>query len=65
MKFRLILEYYLFYFSIFRHAHLVAFEKSDLFFMCVLRPISSEIKIDEKEIQAARVNSNFLIDRRE
>ncbi|CAA6671641.1 unnamed protein product [Spirodela intermedia] len=38
----------------FRHAHLVAFEKSDLFFMCVLRPISSEIKIDEKEIQAAR-----------
>lgn len=38
----------------FRHAHNVAFEKSDLFFICMLRPISSRIKIDELEIQAAK-----------
>ncbi|KAA8534903.1 hypothetical protein F0562_029881 [Nyssa sinensis] len=38
----------------FRHAHLVAFEKSDLLFVCMLKPLSSEIKIDEKEIQAAK-----------
>ncbi|KAH7512959.1 hypothetical protein FEM48_Zijuj12G0145700 [Ziziphus jujuba var. spinosa] len=38
----------------FRHAHLVAFEKSDLLFVCMLKPLTSEIKIDEKEIQAAK-----------
>uniref|UniRef100_A0ACD5UE67 Uncharacterized protein n=1 Tax=Avena sativa TaxID=4498 RepID=A0ACD5UE67_AVESA len=38
----------------FRHAHNVAFQKSDLFFMCMLRPVSSAIKIDETEIQAAK-----------
>uniref|UniRef100_J3M045 Nudix hydrolase domain-containing protein n=1 Tax=Oryza brachyantha TaxID=4533 RepID=J3M045_ORYBR len=38
----------------FRHAHNVAFQKSDLFFICMLRPTSNEIKIDETEIQAAR-----------
>lgn len=38
-----------------RHAHNVAFHKSDLFFICMLRPVSSEIKIDETEIQAAKV----------
>jgi hypothetical protein len=38
-----------------RHAHLVAFEKSDLLFVCMLKPLSSEITIDEKEIQAAKV----------
>nr|AHI04508.1 nudix hydrolase [Saccharum hybrid cultivar ROC22] len=38
----------------FRHAHNVAFQKSDLFFICMLRPVSSEIKIDETEIQAAK-----------
>ncbi|XP_066349071.1 nudix hydrolase 8-like isoform X2 [Miscanthus floridulus] len=38
----------------FRHAHNVAFQKSDLFFICMLRPASSEIKIDETEIQAAK-----------
>ncbi|CAO2143084.1 unnamed protein product [Urochloa humidicola] len=32
----------------------VAFQKSDLFFICMLRPVSSEIKIDETEIQAAK-----------
>ncbi|XP_057968161.1 nudix hydrolase 8-like [Malania oleifera] len=38
----------------FRHAHLVAFEKSDLLFVCMLKPLSFEITIDDKEIQAAK-----------
>ncbi|XP_042492788.1 nudix hydrolase 8-like [Macadamia integrifolia] len=38
----------------FRHAHLLAFEKSDLLFMCMLRPLSSDISIDEKEIAEAK-----------
>ncbi|WVZ74376.1 hypothetical protein U9M48_022564 [Paspalum notatum var. saurae] len=38
----------------FRHAHNVAFQKSDLFFICMLRPLSSDINIDETEIQAAK-----------
>jgi hypothetical protein len=42
-----------------RHAHNVAFQKSDLFFICMLRPVSSEIKIDETEIQAAKVRRHL------
>ncbi|KAK1266249.1 Nudix hydrolase 8 [Acorus gramineus] len=38
----------------FRHAHHVTFEKSDLFFICMLRPLSFDITIDEAEIQAAK-----------
>ncbi|XWS69964.1 hypothetical protein CRYUN_Cryun03dG0008600 [Craigia yunnanensis] len=38
----------------FRHAHRVAFEKSDLLFVCMLKPLSSEIIVDEKEIQDAK-----------
>ncbi|XP_030530171.1 nudix hydrolase 8-like [Rhodamnia argentea] len=38
----------------FRHVHLVAFEKSDLLFVCMLKPLSSDIAIDDKEIQAAK-----------
>ncbi|KAK4748464.1 hypothetical protein SAY87_015050 [Trapa incisa] len=38
----------------FRHAHNVAFEKSDLFFICMLRPISTQIMVDDHEIQAAK-----------
>ncbi|KAK2968227.1 hypothetical protein RJ640_027359, partial [Escallonia rubra] len=38
----------------FRHAQLVAFEKSDLMFVCMLKPLSFEIKVDEKEIQDAK-----------
>ncbi|GMQ06277.1 hypothetical protein CsSME_00050924 [Camellia sinensis var. sinensis] len=38
----------------FRHAHLVAFEKSDLMFVCMLKPLSFDITIDEKEIEAAK-----------
>ncbi|PKA47648.1 Nudix hydrolase 8 [Apostasia shenzhenica] len=39
----------------FRHADHVAFEKSDLFFICMLKPLSTQIVIDELEIQAAKV----------
>ncbi|GAV85047.1 NUDIX domain-containing protein, partial [Cephalotus follicularis] len=38
----------------FRHAHNVAFDKSDLLFVCMLRPLSTQIKIDGLEIQAAK-----------
>ncbi|CAL1375920.1 unnamed protein product [Linum trigynum] len=38
----------------FRHAHNLAFQKSDLFFVCMLEPLSSQISIDDDEIQAAR-----------
>lgn len=38
-----------------RHAHKVAFDQSDLLFVCMLKPLSSEITIDDKEIQAAKV----------
>lgn len=44
-----------------RHAHNVAFEKSDLFFICMLRPISTEIKIDDLEVQAAKVKWITLV----
>lgn len=38
----------------FRHAHNVAFEKSDLFFVCMLRPLSTQIIVDDHEIEAAK-----------
>nr|XP_007157261.1 hypothetical protein PHAVU_002G055900g [Phaseolus vulgaris]ESW29255.1 hypothetical protein PHAVU_002G055900g [Phaseolus vulgaris] len=38
----------------FRHAHKVAFEKSDLFFICMLRPLSADIIVDDPEIEAAK-----------
>ncbi|KAK4761600.1 hypothetical protein SAY87_029484 [Trapa incisa] len=38
----------------FRHAHNVAFEKSDLFFICMLRPISTQIMVEDHEIKAAK-----------
>ncbi|KAH7687560.1 Mn(2+)-dependent ADP-ribose/CDP-alcohol diphosphatase protein [Dioscorea alata] len=38
----------------FRHAHQVAFEKSDLLFICLLRPLSNQIEVDGLEIQAAK-----------
>ncbi|KDP33770.1 hypothetical protein JCGZ_07341 [Jatropha curcas] len=37
-----------------RHAHRVAFDKSDILFVCVLKPLSYEITVDEKELQAAK-----------
>ncbi|XP_050376250.1 nudix hydrolase 8 [Argentina anserina] len=38
----------------FRHAHNVAFEKSDLFFICMLKPVSTQIIVDDLEIEAAK-----------
>ncbi|GMI63570.1 nudix hydrolase homolog 8 [Hibiscus trionum] len=38
----------------FRHVHNVAFEKSDLFFICMLKPLSTQIMVDDHEIQAAK-----------
>lgn len=39
----------------FRHAQNMAFEKSDLFFIGMLKPLSTEIKVDDHEILAAKV----------
>lgn len=38
----------------FRHAHNVAFEKSDLYFICMLRPLSTQIMVDNLEVKAAK-----------
>ncbi|KAK8578956.1 hypothetical protein V6N12_069296 [Hibiscus sabdariffa] len=38
----------------FRHVQNVAFEKSDLFFICMLKPLSARITVDDNEIQAAK-----------
>lgn len=37
------------------------FGKSDVFFICMLRPLSFNIKIQESEIEAARVNQFLQI----
>ncbi|KAH7430181.1 hypothetical protein KP509_09G087200 [Ceratopteris richardii] len=37
-----------------RQSHGVAFGKSDLFFLCLLRPVSSDIVIQKHEIEAAQ-----------
>ncbi|XP_017699680.2 nudix hydrolase 2-like [Phoenix dactylifera] len=38
----------------FRQSHMSFFEKSDLFFVCMLRPLSSDIQKQESEIEAAQ-----------
>ncbi|KAL1214035.1 Nudix hydrolase 2 [Cardamine amara subsp. amara] len=38
----------------FRQTHKAFFEKSDLFFMCMLKPLSLEINAQESEIEAAQ-----------
>ncbi|KAL1830202.1 hypothetical protein DCAR_0209625 [Daucus carota subsp. sativus] len=38
----------------FRHAHNVAFQKSDLFFVCMMKALSNDIVIDNLEVQAAK-----------
>ncbi|RDX62974.1 Nudix hydrolase 2, partial [Mucuna pruriens] len=38
----------------FRQSHMSFFDKSDLFFVCLLRPLSSDIQIQEVEIEAAQ-----------
>lgn len=38
----------------FRQSHMAFFEKSDLFFVCMLRPLSFDIQKQESEIEAAQ-----------
>lgn len=38
----------------FRHAPQVTFEKSDILFICTLKPLSFDISVDESEIEAAQ-----------
>ncbi|KAF5943479.1 hypothetical protein HYC85_017556 [Camellia sinensis] len=40
----------------FRQSHEAFFEKSDLFFVCLLQPLSFDIQKQESEIEAAEVN---------
>lgn len=38
----------------FRHGHYVSFSKSDLYFLCTLRPLSSDVVEQKGEIEAAK-----------
>ncbi|KAL4618601.1 hypothetical protein ACB092_06G022300 [Castanea dentata] len=40
----------------FRQAHKLFFKKSDLFFICMMQPLSSDITKQDLEIEAAQVN---------
>lgn len=40
---------------LYRQSHKAFFEKSDLFFVCILRPLSFDIQTQELEIEAAAV----------
>lgn len=42
--------------SSYRQAHKMFFKKSDLFFICMMHPLSSDIKKQDLEIEAAQVN---------
>lgn len=44
-----------------RQMHKSFFEKSDLFFLCMLRPLSFDIQKQEQEIEAAKVIFGYLI----
>lgn len=52
---------HLFIFSICRQSHKTFFDKSDLFFVCLLRPISFDISVQEAEIEAAQVSNPLWI----
>ena len=39
----------------------MAFEKSDLMFVCMLKPLSFEITVDQKEIQEAKVIKTLVM----
>lgn len=41
----------------FRQAHKAYFEKSDLFFVCMLRPLSFDVQRQELEVEDARVSN--------
>lgn len=45
---------------IYRHAHQVTFDKSDLLFISMLEPLSYDLNIDESEIEAAKVMKRLL-----
>ena len=40
----------------YRQSHKLFFQKSDLFFICMMHPLSSDIKKQDLEIEAAQVN---------
>ena len=40
-----------------RQWHKAFFRKSDLFFVCMMRPLSFDIQIQESEIEAAKVKN--------
>lgn len=44
-----------------RQAHKAFFEKSDFFILCLLRPLSFDIQIQELEIEAAKVEIFFFL----
>ena len=46
---------------IYRQSHKSFFEKSDLFFVCLLQPLSFDIQIQESEIEAAQVNMDQIL----
>lgn len=39
-----------------RQSHKSFFDKSDLFFVCMLQPLSFDIQMQEREIEAAQVH---------
>ena len=41
---------------VYRQSHKVAFEKSDIFFLCILRALTSNITVQETELMAAKVS---------
>lgn len=45
-----------------RQSHKSFFEKSDLMFVCMLEPLSSDIQIQASEIEAAQVSIENLTD---
>lgn len=45
-----------------RQSHKSFFEKSDLFFVCMLQPLSFDIQIQASEIEAAKVSIENLTD---
>lgn len=49
-----------FWLLIYRQSHQTFFQKSDLFFICMLRPLSHDIRKQDLEIEAAQVCVNYI-----
>lgn len=45
--------------SAFRQSHKTFFDKSDLLFLCMMRPVSFDIQKQELEIEAAQVSECY------